>query len=307
MRDSYLRRAMKSDESERRAPGRVGAQRPGSALSRPVLGFVVVAALFGGMVPAAEAQTDRPARETGQHVESAALEPLARRLAADVADLVTAPSRMTRRDWERAAAAVAIIVAATAIDEDIHDGIGGPENAELDELARAIRPLGQEGGIAIVGGLWVAGRISGNEQLHAMGRDGAEALLLSAGVITPALKVAFGRSRPRDGDGSATLGGGGSSFPSGEATEAFTIAAVIAAHAERRWVDWLCWSLASAVAWQRMRLDAHWSSDVIGGALIGASVGRWVVHRNRAETERAWTVAPTIGDGTYGIVARIRF
>jgi undecaprenyl-diphosphatase len=271
--------------------------------------------LFAG-APAVQAEepipqvgpvVEAPAQRESSVVDAPALEPLIGRLRADLFDLASAPSRMSRRDWEKAAILVAVLAAATAADEDIHQGIRGPDEPALDSLAQAIRPLGQEGGLALLGGLWAAGRLTGDPRLAAMSRDGTEAVILSAGIITPTLKRAFGRARPRDGLGSASLLSGGESFPSGEATEAFAIASVIAAHADAAWVDWICWSLATAVAWQRMRLDAHWTSDVIGGAVIGASVGRWVVRRNREGSEQAWTLTPSIGDGTYGVVARIRF
>ena len=59
------------------------------------------------------------------------------------------------------------------------------------------------------------------------------------------------------------------------------MASVIAAHSRRPWVDALAWSAATSIAWERLRLDAHWASDVTAGALIGAGIGRWVVRRNR--------------------------
>jgi len=77
-------------------------------------------------------------------------------------------------------------------------------------------------------------------------------------------------------------------------TEAFAIASVVAAHSDSRWLQGTVWTLAGAVGWERLRLDAHWSSDVVAGALVGASVGRWVVHRHAPQ--------PTDGSARFDLV-----
>jgi len=115
----------------------------------------------------------------------------------------------------------------------------------------------------------------------AIAADGFEAVILSAAVITPVLKFSIGRARPYQEEGPSSFHpfGGDLSFPSGEATEAFAIASVVAAHPAPLWVKGGAWALAGAVGWARLHADAHWASDVVAGALIGSSVGQWVVHR----------------------------
>lgn len=279
--------------------------------------WLVLAAVLAS-VPAwsQQATVDTPSGQTtrspaapqdGSTLDPDSVDPLTARLREDLFDLMTAPGRMSRRDWQRVALLLGVVAGSVALDDEIQSIVRRPDDPEIDAFARAIRPLGQEGGLGLIGGLWIAGNATGNETLHAMGRDGAEAVVLSAGIITPLLKEAFGRSRPRRGHGSRELLGPGDAFPSGEATQVFAIASVIAAHSDRWWVDWLSWSAAVIVSWQRMRLDAHWSSDVIGGAIIGASVGRWVVRRNRQTEGPRWDVTPLAGEGGYGLAARFRF
>jgi membrane-associated phospholipid phosphatase len=232
------------------------------------------------------------------------LAPLRLRVVGDLRDLVTSPARMERRHWRLLGGAALAVGAVSLLDnqirEQVYTGSSGSE-----KLARTVRPLGQEGGLAVLGVSWWLGKTLHRPKLTAVATDGLEAVILSAAIVTPALKKLSGRSRPRELEGSHSFGGG-ESFPSGEVTEAFAIASVIAAHAERRWVRGLAWSLAGLVAWERMALDAHWASDVTLGAIVGSALGRWVVHRNRPELadRRRVSWAPSLAKGSYGLNVR---
>jgi membrane-associated phospholipid phosphatase len=62
------------------------------------------------------------------------------------------------------------------------------------------------------------------------------------------------------------------SFPSGHATTAFTVAAVLTWAAPGRWRLWL--GVAAGIGLSRILLNAHFASDVLGGAAIGWWAGR---------------------------------
>jgi len=90
---------------------------------------------------------------------------------------------------------------------------------------------------------------------------------LSAGLVQ-LLKALFGRARPEDILVHVDPG----SFPSGHVANAATVAVVLALIFQRTWL-WV-----AAVAWvvlmalSRTYLGAHWVSDTVGGAVLGASV-----------------------------------
>lgn len=206
----------------------------------------------------------------------------------DLRAFVRLPRSATPRTWGKLGGGLLAVGALAAFDESLREGVGDNAKPGAMRLARDLRPLGQEGGLALLGGAWGLGRATGNPRLQRIGEDGLEAAVLAAGLLAPALKQLSGRARPRQAESSRSfhLTGGDESFPSGEATEAFAIAAVVSTHAEHRWVKATAWSLATAVGLGRMELDAHWASDVAAGALLGAGVGHWVARRHPLSGEQ---------------------
>ncbi|MFT4135853.1 phosphatase PAP2 family protein [Microbacterium sp.] len=91
------------------------------------------------------------------------------------------------------------------------------------------------------------------------------ASMLSA-VIVQFAKHAFGRARPEDMLVVSDYG----SFPSGHTANAATIAVVLFVLFPRVWVAvaGAAWMIAMGLS--RTILHAHWLSDTVGGALIGA-------------------------------------
>ena len=75
--------------------------------------------------------------------------------------------------------------------------------------------------------------------------------------------------------------GSDNSFPSGHATQAFAVASVISAHSDQVWVSVTAYTIAGLVGFSRIYHNAHWTSDVTAGALIGTFVGRGVVALNK--------------------------
>jgi membrane-associated phospholipid phosphatase len=68
---------------------------------------------------------------------------------------------------------------------------------------------------------------------------------------------------------------GGRTFPSGHTNTAFVSAVLLVGLLGRRW--WPALLIAGAVGWSRMYLGVHFPSDVVTGAVLGASVTTAVV------------------------------
>lgn len=72
------------------------------------------------------------------------------------------------------------------------------------------------------------------------------------------------------------------SFPSGHTTEAFAIATVFERRYRRhKWVPWLAYGVAGAIAFSRITLQSHFPSDDFVGAAVGYAVGRYLVLRGQ--------------------------
>lgn len=121
------------------------------------------------------------------------------------------------------------------------------------------------------------------------------ASLVSAGVVQ-ILKHVLGRARPEDILVAADVG----SFPSGHVANAATLAIALWIILPRRWLAALAGCWIALMAFARTYVSAHWLTDTIGGALIGAAVALLVA----VAFARGLTVERRAGRGRRGGAAR---
>ncbi len=302
-------------------PETLGARPPGHTMESPALlppepvafglglerdsPWTNDAGLGAGPAPAASSDPGRAASPPG--IPTLAAFP--GRVGRDFVRIVARPLEFDTVDWSRFAVGAGVVGVVAVFDTRIRNSVQAHRSAGSSNFANTIRPLGTWGGLAAMGAAWAAGALSDNPELAATGADGIEASLFSAALITPVLKELVGRPRPNAGRGSADIEpiSRNGSFPSGEATEAFTLAAVVAAHTDSVVLRVVAWGLAGVVGWERVTLNAHWASDVLAGALIGVTVGRWVsgYHRSGRNLQRTVTVMPLVGPHSLGLSAAV--
>lgn len=71
------------------------------------------------------------------------------------------------------------------------------------------------------------------------------------------------------------------SFPSGHATRSFAMAAILAfEYKDKPIIPILSYSIASLTSLSRINDNEHWASDVLAGAIIGYSIGRFIYKKN---------------------------
>jgi membrane-associated phospholipid phosphatase len=212
---------------------------------------------------------------------------------ADAGAYFTAPLRFSSTDWLIAAGTLGASAALMPADESLNTLMLRNRSQTADVFAEAGRFYGELAvGGGIGAGLYVIGLASQNEDVRVTGRLTLEALAYG-GVVNIALNSLTGRSRPYTEQGAfkfqpVQFNTDNTSFPSGHATVAFAVSAVLAERIGNPWVGAGLYAVASLTAISRMYQTKHWASDVLLGGAIGAGAGLIVTHLER---ERAKNVS----------------
>jgi len=209
------------------------------------------------------------------------------RWGSDSVALVTAPASWDGTDWTRFGIVFAGIGGLMLADEPVYRYVEDHRTEAGDDFASGVAPFGAEYAVGLSVGLLAGGLVFHSPGIRDTGRDAVEASVLSGVLVNVVLKPAFGRERPYDSNGETVFHpfSSNASFPSGHATEAFTVASVIAMHSDGWVVPTIAYTTASLVAVARVEQSAHFTSDVFAGAALGIAVGRFVVNRHRPAPE----------------------
>ena len=218
----------------------------------------------------------------------------------DIKETFMAPAHWERKDWLMFGGVTAGVGLAFAFDEDIRNAVQRNRNGTVNSLFNAVEPFGVEYSAGVLGAFYLGGELFHDPRAKSVALDGLSASVIASGLILQPLKYAVGRSRPNKNLGAYEFGAfsGNDSFPSGHTVQAFAVATVIAEHYDSLWIKLTSYGLASAVGYARLNNDAHWASDVLAGAAIGAFVGHVVVHFN--QHHRAVSLQPIIDRNMQG-------
>lgn len=221
----------------------------------------------------------------------------------DVKHVVTAPARWEEAEWHQAGwASLAVVGTALVIDRPLRDEMR--RHTGNNTFITQVERFGSQYAAGVVGGFYLVGALADDENSLQVAQDGIAASLIASGIVTPAIKLVAGRSRPRANAGVYNFkpfSDANSSFPSGHTTEAFALASVIADHYDETWVTCTSYSIAGLVGLARTYHDAHFASDVLAGAMIGTWVGKSVVAHNIALRSGKVVLLPEVARGLIGI------
>jgi membrane-associated phospholipid phosphatase len=220
---------------------------------------------------------------------------------------ITAPSRWNANTLVRFAGASAAIAGVSSIDGRGREAMLRNQSDAMDAVTSVIEPLGMEASFGVIAAFAVAGMGFHNAKATSVAADAAASSVIAGGIITPALKWAIGRPRPREGKDPFDFRpfSGEASFPSGHTTQAFAIASVIATEYDAPWVRITAYSIATGVGISRMYHGAHYASDVVTGAIIGGTVGRSIARRAESTARRIHIYPAVTGGGGAAIVLRL--
>lgn len=144
-------------------------------------------------------------------------------------------------------------------------------------------------------------RVTHHERARETGLLALEALVNST-IVVESLKGVTERERPTTDDGHRRVDDargrferGGTSFPSGHAINAWTLASVMAArYPDRRLVKYGAYSLAAIASASRMTQRKHFPSDIVVGAVLGYFIGHYVVRAHSPEEQKHGRFRPLI-------------
>lgn len=217
----------------------------------------------------------------------------------DTKETATEPFHWDADDWRKAGLiGGGLLLTGAFLDKPIRDAAQRNRSSSSDRFFKDIEKFGtKQYGLPVLAGFYAYGEIADDYNAKTTALDGLSASIISS-LVTSAIKGAVGRTRPNAGLGPHHFSPfqGDYSFPSGHATGAFAFASVIAAHYDNVWVDTTAYTIASLVGVARIHLDAHWTSDVVAGGLIGGLIGHHLVEFNRRLREdTSSSLMPTLG------------
>jgi len=277
--------------------------RGGSGLAIVTLGVCLSASVgWGQNVPAGTSST------TVRDAVVSDFKYLTNNVVADGEDIVTAPLHIgsvgeilsNPRFYWVVGAAGAAFGGSFALDYTMRMNLKNMGS----NTANAFQDASYASVIAATGLLYGYGLYSGDararEYALTAGEGAGVAVLLDLGI-----KAAFGRLRPfEDNHDHNSFFHGGASFVSGDVAPMFALATGLSEYYENRWYVALpAYSLALLDGFGRMGNDAHWFSDVVGGALLGIGTTELFLYLHRQHAKEPWRfrvfpVAPPAPTGT---------
>jgi membrane-associated phospholipid phosphatase len=258
-------------------------------------GLAILAIVIGLPVTAARGQDASPGPSTSG-VGSALVSDfkfLANNLVADGESIVTAPLHLDAagalftnpRFYWIVAGAGAAFGGSFALDYTMRMNLKNMGSSAANSLQTA----SYSSVIAATGLLYGYGLYSDDararEYALTAGEGAAVAVLLNLGI-----KAAFGRLRPyEDNHDHNAFFHGGASFVSGDVAPMFALATGVSEYFDNRWeVALPVYSLALMDGFGRMGNDAHWFSDVVGGALLGIGTTELFLYLHRQHAKEPW-------------------
>jgi membrane-associated phospholipid phosphatase len=226
----------------------------------------------------------------------------------DTRYVLSSPVRWDAQDWLKVGVGIAGFAVVALADESVKTQVEHIQKGSANDAASQIRRFGSYYSFATLGLFYIGGEIFHDPPAKAVFIDGAAASLVASGIIAPALKYMVGRARPSADQGNhyfQPFSNSSVSFPSGETTQAFAVASVIAAHYDPLWIKASSYGIVSLVGMARIYAGGHWISDAFAGAVIGTAVGTAIVHfnekRRKADKETGIFIALLLAPGTGGI------
>ena len=230
----------------------------------------------------------------------------------DTKNILTSPARWDSSDWLEASLVLGTAVGLYTQDDNIKNWVQKKKNTTTANLADDTKKIYLISLPAAVG-LGVYGYAASDDKAKTTFLLSTESFVIT-GAFVQILKRTTGRHRPDTGDSHDTwsgpvLSGKGDhlSFPSGDASTAFSIATVVATEYDNWIVPPLVYGISTLVALGRVHNNAHWSSDVFVASAIGYFTGKAVVASHSGGNVNKLSIAPMLDGNDMGVLITYRY
>ena len=198
-----------------------------------------------------------------------------------------------------------------AFDQPIMDFVQDNKN----EISEKVADLGDLMGtkeflFPIATGSLAIGYVFKNKDLKEAGLK-AVGSAITGQIIVETLKSLTHRKRPNKGEGpyvfeGASFGSDNTSFPSGHAAGAWSVATVFAEKfKDTKIIPIVAYSLATITSLSRIHDEKHWASDAVLGSVVGYLTGKIITNFGKKMDQKygGLQITPNIGE-TLGITIK---
>jgi membrane-associated phospholipid phosphatase len=214
------------------------------------------------------------------------------------------PFSWKKKEWITFGATLGAAAAISFLDENINDYFKRNKTHFQDQIA----DIGDAGGQPEYQGpsllaFWAIGVSIDNKWMRETGSMLA-ASMAASGLIQTFSKDAVGRARPSKGDGNLRFkpfgGKNYHSFPSGHTMLAISSSWILARQIKPLALKIPFYAMPVIVGWSRIYDNAHWSSDILLGSVLGIATAEAVIKYyskiKKDNTQTGLTILPT-GNG----------
>lgn len=275
-------------------------------MKHPTTLFVIITLSLGLMVPASSIGAEQDSLEYKLNKE------FLKRFGSDVYEIIKTPAGWQSQDLWRLTAVLGAGTLLFVFDEDIDIWSQERRTPSSEDVAQLGSALGSGGYLAaLMATLYVTGEIFDNRGLRKTALLSLESWLTSGAVVL-GMKAITGRARPYTDKGPYsfhpfTFRSDHYSFPSGHATSAFAVAAVIADQSDSLALDILAFSWSTLVALSRVHERDHWASDAFIGAAIGYFIGKKISGLHKGKDQKNIQIGFCLFPRMKGLTVSISF
>lgn len=225
----------------------------------------------------------------------------------DAGSTIASPFRWTKEEWITTSLLTSGIVGSMFLDTSVKKYSQSIRTENSNIVSEHIEKIGDSGYLLVgLAGTYLTSLFIDNDYLESASLTAVEGIVITS-IFTTIGKFAFLRDRPfiaADNLQFRTEPYGGKSqlsFPSGHTGSAFVVATVFAEAYKDIYpvVPYIAYTTATLVGLSRIHDNRHWLSDVIAGATIGYSVGKFISKRRLEDRTNLPNIGMSVREGMF--------